>query len=121
MPPGGKDLRMQAAITFLPSGRTVKVKQGMTILEAGKKAGEAIRTRCAGKAACLMCKVVVQEQTGLSPVNRIERLKLGDLADRNYRLACQSRIWADVKVEVPEDPLKAVIRKKLASRSEDDL
>lgn len=87
-------------------------------MEAGKKAGEAIRTRCAGKAACLMCKILVRDQAGLSPVTRNERVKLGEMADRNYRLACQSRIWADVEAEVPEDPLKAVIRKKLASEED---
>ena len=49
---------MNVDITFLPSGRTATVRAGTTVLDASRKAGVPIRTRCGGKAACLMCKVV---------------------------------------------------------------
>ena len=46
----------------------------------------------ARKAACLMCKVKVDDQMGLAPMNTNERLKLGSQADEGIRLACQARV-----------------------------
>lgn len=109
---------MTAEITFLPDGQTVRVRPGTTVLEAGRRARVPIRTRCGGRAACLMCKIIVQDQTGLSPLNRQEVLKLGSLHEAGYRLACQARIIGKTAVTLPEDPLKAAIRAQLAKQKE---
>lgn len=67
-----------------------------------------------------MCKVHVREQSGLAPMNRNERLKLGSLAEQGVRLACQAKVFGDVTVIVPEDPLKAAVRAQLAKQQEED-
>ena len=108
-------------ITFLPAQKTIQVKPGTTILDASRKAKVPIRTRCDGKAACLMCKVSVEDQRGLAPMNQAERLKLGEPQAGGMRLACQARVMGDVAVVVPEDPLKAAIRAQLAKQQEEDL
>nr|WP_081505164.1 2Fe-2S iron-sulfur cluster-binding protein [Paenibacillus senegalensis] len=92
----------------------------MTLLAAGRKAGAGIRTRCGGKAGCLMCKVIVEDQQGLSPLTRAEVNKLGNLAEQGYRLACQAKITGAVSVLVPEDPLRAAVRALLAKQKEED-
>lgn len=107
-------------VTFWPDNKKIGVRPGTTLLDAGRRARVNIRTRCGAKAACLMCKVIVEDQRGLEPMNQNERLKLGGQASEGYRLACQARVKADVQVSVPEDPLKAAIRAQLAKQKEDD-
>jgi len=109
-------------VTFLPGGKTTEVRAGTTVLDASRKARVQIRTRCGGKAACLMCKVIVMDEHApcLAPVNQNERLKLGVLLERGYRLACQAKVTGSVTVTIPEDPLKAAIRKQLEMRQEEE-
>ncbi|GIP32381.1 2Fe-2S iron-sulfur cluster-binding protein [Paenibacillus sp. J2TS4] len=107
-------------VHFLPDKTTISVRPGTTLLEAGRKASVPIRTRCGGRAACLMCKVKVEDQAGLMPISRNEKLKLGSLLQEGIRLACQARVTGDVVVLIPEDPLKAAVRKLLAQQQEDD-
>ncbi len=111
---------MQLEVVFLPDNKRVKVRSGTTLLDASRSAKVSIRTRCGGKAACLMCKVIVPEQAGLASPNQNERLKLGSLLDDHYRLSCQARVCGDVIATIPEDPLKAAIRRQLALQAEDD-
>ncbi|MDQ1909427.1 2Fe-2S iron-sulfur cluster-binding protein [Paenibacillus sp. GD4] len=113
---------MAAQITFLPDAKRIEVRPGTTVLDAAGKARVTLRVRCGGKAACMMCKVVARDGQGLSPISQKERLKLGSLADQGYRLACQTKIVGQAEVEVPEDPLKAAIRRQLElQRKEEEL
>jgi len=111
-------------VVFQPDGRKAVVPRGVTLLEAARKAGVAITTRCGGKAGCLMCKVTVEGQNAESvrPPGDVERRKLGGLLDQGIRLACQAAVWEDLTAQVPEDPLKAAVRRKLeaARRGEEE-
>jgi len=111
-------------VTFQPGGKQAKVRPGTTLLEASRRAGEPLRTRCGGVAGCLMCKVTVpaDQAGGLKPPTPAEIRKLGPLLDEGVRLSCQARTNGDVTVLVPEDPLKAAIRKRLEEqkREQDD-
>ncbi|MFB9277237.1 2Fe-2S iron-sulfur cluster-binding protein [Cohnella cellulosilytica] len=109
-------------VRFEPDGRSASVRPGSTLLEASRRAGVSIRTRCGGVAGCLMCKVNVPDEQAafLSPPTQAEIRKLGSLLSQGVRLSCQARAQGDVVVAVPEDPLKAAIRKKLAEQQEDD-
>ncbi|OBZ18791.1 ferredoxin [Bacillus sp. FJAT-27264] len=113
-----------STVVFQPEGRHVVVNRGVTLLEAARKAGVTIATRCGGKAGCLMCKVTIDpEQTeGVRPPSEAERRKLGSAIEQGQRLACQAAVWGDVTVIVPEDPFKAAVRRKLeaARRGEED-
>lgn len=114
----------ELTVVFKPSGRKAVVKHGISLLEAARKAGEPITTRCGGKAGCLMCKVTIasEEADALRPPGDVERRKLGTALEEGVRLACQAAVWGDVSVLVPEDPLKAAVRRKLeaARRGEED-
>lgn len=102
-------------VTFLPDGRSVDVRPGITLLEASRRARVSIRTRCNGLASCLMCKVEVppDQASALQEPSVAEQRKIGSLLPEGIRLSCQARVRADVTVTVPEDPLKAAIRKQL--------
>ncbi len=96
---------------------------GVTVLEAARRAGVTLPTRCSGKASCLMCKVTVDEQEAaqLAPPGEAEGRKLGSLLDQGFRLACQAAVKGTVTVSVPEDPLKAAVRRRLeAARSAEE-
>ncbi|TJY44356.1 2Fe-2S iron-sulfur cluster binding domain-containing protein [Cohnella pontilimi] len=112
-------------VTFLPEERSIEVRPGTTLLDASKRARVAVRTRCDGMASCLMCKVNVDpdQAAALQEPTPAEKRMLGGLLGQGIRLSCQARVKADVTVTVPEDPLKSVIRQKLAEqqREKDEL
>ncbi|WP_256706562.1 2Fe-2S iron-sulfur cluster-binding protein [Paenibacillus sp. FSL R7-0337] len=106
--------KSRITVTFLPEQRTASVKPGISLLEAVRKAGIVLPTRCGGKAGCMMCKVSVENSDGaLRPPAEAEKRKLGSLLDEGVRLACQAAVWSDVRVHIPEDPLKAAVRRRL--------
>ncbi|MDR0270297.1 2Fe-2S iron-sulfur cluster-binding protein [Paenibacillus sp.] len=106
---------MNHEITFKPSGKKAVVSQGTSVLAAARRAGVHISTRCGGKMGCLMCKIEVdaEAEKRLSQPGEPEKRKLGSLVHQGIRLACQSKIEGTVTVSIPEDKLKAAIRKKL--------
>nr|WP_221626804.1 2Fe-2S iron-sulfur cluster-binding protein [Cohnella lubricantis] len=107
----------------MPDGQTAVVRIGATVLEASRKAKAPVRTRCGGVAGCLMCKVNVDqaEAGALQEPTSAELRKLGPLLEEGVRLSCQARVKADVSVCIPEDPLKAAIRRRLAEQADDKL
>ncbi len=111
---------MSGEVTFWPSGRSVKVKPGTTLLDAARRAGVPIQTRCGGKAACFMCKVNVRPGSDLMPISEQERRKLGGLDEGGTRLSCQARIRGKAEVDIPLDPLRAAVARQLAKQAEED-
>lgn len=113
---------MNHEVVFLPAGKKTAVRAGTTVLEAARKAGIYIPTRCAGKASCLMCKITANPtNAGMTLPTVAEERKLGPLLDEGTRLSCQARVTGDAKITVPEDPLKAAVRRQLERQAEDDL
>lgn len=112
---------MLCSVTFEPDHKTIRVKRGTTLLAASRAARVSVRTRCGGHASCLMCKVHIEDQSGISPMESKEEMKLGDLVLQGTRLACQAKVLNETIVQIPEDPLKAAIRAQLAKQNEDEL
>lgn len=110
---------MSAKITFWPSGVSIEVKAGTSILSAARKAGVLIQTRCGGNAACFMCKVKIRPDSDLLPIADEEKRKLAGLEVDGFRLACQAKARGRVDVDIPLDPLRAAVQKLLAKQAED--
>ncbi|MFF2090123.1 2Fe-2S iron-sulfur cluster-binding protein [Paenibacillus sp. NPDC058174] len=110
---------MNGEVRFLPSGKTVKVRRGTTLLDAARQAGLTIRTRCGGKAACFMCKMSVLPGSELLPIADNERHKLAGLEGEHIRLSCQARVAGKVTAEIPPDPLRSAVEKLLAKQAEE--
>jgi len=107
---------LEYEVLFLPDQKKVKVRPNTNVLDASRRAGVRIPTRCGGKAGCLMCKILVpdEERGHCSAPETKEIRKLGtSMMEQGYRLSCQTRITSHLKVIIPEDPLKAAIRKQL--------
>lgn len=100
--------------------QTVKVRPGTTVLQAARKAGIAIATRCGGNASCFMCKVTIEDSSGLYPIKDNEKRKLGGSDGNGIRLACQATVQTKVTVTLPQDPLRAAIAKQLQKQKEED-
>ncbi|WP_026297199.1 2Fe-2S iron-sulfur cluster-binding protein [Paenibacillus daejeonensis] len=113
---------MKVTVTFLPDDRSIEVAKGTTVMDAARRAGIAIRSRCGFKAGCLMCKVTDRSPSGegLAPAAELERRKLAGQLTEGIRLSCQARVAGDARIEVPEDPLKAAIRRRLAEAQQED-
>lgn len=114
---------MDYEILFQPDQKKTRVRSQTNVLDASRRAGVRIPTRCGGKAGCLMCKVIVEgeEKEHCSPPELKEVRKLGTvMIEQGYRLACQTKITNHLKVIVPEDPLKAAIRKQLEAAKNRD-
>ncbi len=111
---------MQPIVRFLPDNVVIRARAGVSLLDAARTAKVHIRTRCGGQAGCLMCKVRVTDQSGLSAPNQSERHKLGALLEQGFRLACQAKVAGEVTAEIPEDPLKAAVRRQLERQAQEE-
>ena len=92
-------------LTILPSGKTIEVGEGTTLLAAILTADETLSHKCEGKAACGTCHIFVQEgRKGLSKIAKEENEKLDSIVGvgSKSRLACQAKVLGteNIKVEL---------------------
>lgn len=92
-------------ITFLPSGKTVEVPAGTSILEAATTAQVDLDHACGGVCACSTCHVVVQEGYGTLPEateDEEDQLDEAVALTPRSRLGCQAKVQqANLVVEIP--------------------
>jgi uncharacterized 2Fe-2S/4Fe-4S cluster protein (DUF4445 family) len=87
-------------ITFQPSGKSIDVKVGASLLESARTAGVEIDAPCGGKGTCGKC--IVRITSGNVDSNSLGVLTASELAD-GYVLACKTKLTAsNITVEVPE-------------------
>src|SRR3990172_9602066 len=89
-------------ITYLPSGKTVRVPEGTTLFNAAHWAGLPIESTCGGRGTCGKCKVKVLE--GLrhhEPTPADHRKLTDDEVEQGWRLSCQLEISEDATCQVP--------------------
>jgi ferredoxin, 2Fe-2S len=91
-------------LTILPSGKTVSVAEGSTILAGLLAAETGIEPKCGGKAQCASCHIFVHDgRKTLSKIQREENERLDQIVGvgSKSRLACQARLGAgDITVEI---------------------
>jgi uncharacterized 2Fe-2S/4Fe-4S cluster protein (DUF4445 family) len=113
-------------VIFQPSGSRGEVKDGTTILEAGRSLGVEIETPCGALLTCSKCRVRVEEgvferfgiessMDHLNPVLTKERafFESKGLTEPNLRQSCVAEIHGPVVVFVPEESraVKQLVRK----------
>ena len=96
---------MTATVRVEPSGITLDVHDGETVMAAARRAGYRWPTICGGLADCGACALEVLETTEPLPVpTTVEGVRLNVLVerrrypDRTWRLACQLVPTGDVVV-----------------------
>lgn len=90
----------RASIRFEPTGRTITVPVGSTLLAAARLAGIALDAPCGGLGRCGSCRV--RAEGAVAPPSAEEQELLGGASvAAGVRLACRARITGDAVVEVP--------------------
>src|SRR5206468_1994435 len=92
-------------ITFLPSNKAIDVEEGTSVLDAALKAGVELDHACGGVCACSTCHVIVREgYNTLAEATEDEEDQLDEAVGLTpqSRLACQSKVTADLRVEIPK-------------------
>ena len=96
---------MTATVRVEPSGITLDVRDGETVMAAARRAGYRWPTICGGLADCGACALEVLEAAGTLPTpTTVEGMRLNALVerrrypDRTWRLACQLVPTGDVVV-----------------------
>ncbi|HPO11900.1 MAG TPA: ASKHA domain-containing protein [Candidatus Hydrogenedentes bacterium] len=94
----------QVKVKFEPHGRVVSVLPGTKILEAAAQAGLTIDTPCGGAGKCGKCRVRLI--TPKSGPNEAERAIFDENAlKEGWRLACQTTLYANAVVSIPDSSL----------------
>lgn len=102
-------------VDFEPIGKRVTVEAGQTLLEAAQKGGIALLSVCGGNGLCQDCKVkVIQGKVSQINSDEVAALSAADIA-AGVRLACQTRVYTDAKLDVPLDSLSGPQRLQLES------
>ena len=90
-------------ITIKPSGKTIDVPEGTTLLAAILEAEEALNHKCEGNANCGTCHIFVHEgRKGVSKIAREENEKLDTIVGvgSKSRLACQTKVLGTENITV---------------------
>jgi uncharacterized 2Fe-2S/4Fe-4S cluster protein (DUF4445 family) len=92
-------------VILQPIGKRIRVPARTTLLDAVRMAGIELVAVCGGNGACSTCRVRPLEGK-LSPRTPTEEGELSD-ADlaAGYRLACQTEVLGDVRVDIPSESL----------------
>lgn len=91
---------MDARVRFQPSGRSIRVPEGTTLLEATRNVGLPMASACGADGVCGRCGVeVIDGGDLLSSENEGETdVKRRNRVPENERLACRARISGDVEI-----------------------
>ncbi|MBI5722812.1 MAG: DUF4445 domain-containing protein [Planctomycetes bacterium] len=110
----------QIKVTFQPSGRTVYVLSGTTMLEAAAEAGMNIDTPCGGQGTCGKCRVRIVQGACKPCAGESAIFSRDQLAD-GWRLACQTKLCAAAVVEIPGSSLFADKHQILVNEADRDV
>lgn len=112
---------MRTHVLFQPKGKRVSVRKGESLLQAGLKNRIYIKSRCGGKGSCQACKVQILSDKPLISLPTSQEIKM--LGEENiakgYRLACQTRIYGEMEVSIPEETWKTRVKHQLEETNEE--
>lgn len=117
MPEHSGSSSKRVVIDFQPLGRRVEVQAGSSLLEAARQASVGLVSLCGGSGSCESCIVRVisgdvSEATALEhDVLDPETLAAG------FRQSCQTRVYGDVRVDIPHESLGTSQRLQLEAHT----
>ena len=92
-------MKDRLTIQFLPFETTVQVGAGTNLLDAVLEAGLPLKSTCGGKGTCGDCLVRI---IGGEYRARPSAVLPEGLSSQGYNLACQTEVWGDLRVELPQ-------------------
>ncbi len=95
-----KEKAISHKVLFKPAEKEITVPEGSTLLDAARAADVPINASCNGAGVCGKCRLVLES-------GKVEGEPSPLLSDeekaQNYILACQTRVYGDVTVKIPEE------------------
>lgn len=96
------DATSEIKITFQPSGRSVFVLSGTSLLEVAGRAGIVLQSPCGGRGTCGKCKVrITKGECDSSDSSTLS----SDLLQQGFLLACHTHVKSPLTVEIPAESL----------------
>jgi uncharacterized 2Fe-2S/4Fe-4S cluster protein (DUF4445 family) len=94
------DRRVDVEVRFQPSGTSLRVPWGTTVLEAARQAGLPMASACGAHGLCGRCGVrILGGEQVLSPETEGEtRVKQRNRVDPKLRLACRASVSGRIEV-----------------------
>lgn len=106
--------------TFQPSGRSVYVLPGTTVLEAAGRAGIILQTPCGGKGTCGKCKVLITGKDALACQTHIETPLTVEVPDTSMFEARQQILTTDSAIQTVVNPFIRIVPFTLTAASQED-
>jgi uncharacterized 2Fe-2S/4Fe-4S cluster protein (DUF4445 family) len=102
-------------VDFEPIGKRVAVAPNTTLLEAAQQAGLALASACGGMGSCGQCRLLILAGSVSPPTVDEKYILTEPELQRGQRLACNTHIYGNVKVRVPQSSLITAQRLQLES------
>jgi uncharacterized 2Fe-2S/4Fe-4S cluster protein (DUF4445 family) len=107
---------MSYLLDFEPLGQRFLCAEGMTVLDAARRAGVQLVALCGGQGTCGRCRVQVREGRVSAPTQAEQDVfSAGELA-AGYRLACQLRVVDDLRIHISPEALSTTQRTQVAGQ-----
>ncbi len=87
-------------VTFLPSGKKIKVQSGVSLFDAAQQAGFPIASSCSANFVCARCNIqVVVGRDNLSPITEEEKKLLArEKLPPTDRISCQTKVLGNCTI-----------------------
>ncbi len=85
-------------VTFLPSGRSIAVRDGASLIKAARQAGVHVNSSCGGAGVCGKCRVILE--VGKLDGGGSEKIPPDDF-EAGWRQSCTAKVRSDVSIRVP--------------------
>lgn len=103
-------------ITLHPAGKSITVPSGTTFFDALIQTGIRLTSYCGGDRKCGKCRIEILDGA-VSPLKEQEKEMLyPEEVSHGFRLACCTRVKADVKIHIPKTSLLLPQRLQLDNR-----
>jgi uncharacterized 2Fe-2S/4Fe-4S cluster protein (DUF4445 family) len=97
-------------ITFQPSGKSIELLSGISLMEAAWMAGINLASACGGKGKCGKCRVLISNGDVSPPDSRETEILTEEELRKGHRLACCAYAESNLEVSIPEKSIAAEIR-----------
>ncbi|MCD4719255.1 MAG: ASKHA domain-containing protein [Desulfobacula sp.] len=102
-----ESVKEECIVIFEPGEKKVAVTPGTNLLEASQKTDIHINASCNGKGSCGKCKLIIES-------GKVDSEKTSLLSDKEkekgYVLACQSKIFENIIVKIPEETIEKKLK-----------
>ena len=99
-----------AKVNFYPQDKSIIVEEGLTILQAARKAGIVIESPCNGAGTCGKCRVRLDEESLNNVVTGGKCHLTKSEEEQGYVLSCEAKIYGDIRVGISNSQRSSTLK-----------